>query len=431
MTEPHATVRIRQARLIDPATGTDQVTDLYLSQGRVEAWGAEPNGLRAQTTIEAAGLVAAPGWVDLAARLYGFGAEHQDSVAREATAALHGGVTSLCCPPDTAVVLDTPAAVQLVAARAADSGFPRVFAIGALTQKLAGELLAEMGALADSGCVALGNARRPFSNLRVLRHCLQYASALGLPVILEMEDAALAAGGVAHEGPVATQLGLAEIPSSAETAAIAATLELVRAGGPAVHFGRISAARSVALIAAAQADGLPVSADVAAHQLIWTHAELRHYDGAFHTRPPLRGEADRQALLTGVLDGTIGMLCSDHQPHEPEAKMAPFAATAPGISAFETLLPLALAAAGEAGISLSQLVSRLSTAPARLLGIEGGTLAPGSRADLVLFDPEERWTLTAAEMCSAGHNNPLLGRTLKGRVRYTLLGGSIAYAAGR
>ncbi len=426
---PAPALLIRGGRVIDPVQGIDRVADLAVSDGRILSIGEPPPGFVAEQQIDAQGWVVAPGFVDLAVRPREPGDEQKATLESECRAALAGGITTLCMPPDTRPPIDTPAVVRLIEAQARAAGAARVVVLGALTQQLAGAFPAEMAALRAAGCVGMSNGKAPLATARVLRHCMEYAASNGLMLFVEPEEPTLAADGCAHEGEVASRLGLTGIPASAESIAIATVLLLVEQTGARVHFGRLSAARSVALIAQAKAQGLPVTADVAAHQLIWNERALLDYDARFHLRPPLRGEADRQALLQGVLEGVVDAICSDHQPHEAEAKLAPFAATEPGISALETLLPLALAAASQVEMPLIKLIERLSSAPARLLGLDAGSLLPGARADLCLFAPDERWRLSAATLHSRGQNSPLIESELVGRVRHTLLDGRIVHQA--
>ncbi|MGQ7816192.1 dihydroorotase [Metapseudomonas furukawaii] len=414
------------ARLIDPASGHDQVTDLFLEGGKVAAIGQAPAGFQAEKTLDAKGLVAAPGLVDLSVALREPGYSRKGTIASETLAAVAGGVTSLCCPPLTRPILDTPAVAELILDRAQEAGHAKVFPIGALTKGLAGEQLSELVALRDVGCVAFGNGLASFVSNRVQRRGLEYAATFDLTVIFHAQDASLAEGGLAHEGPTASFLGLAGIPESAETVALARDLLLVEQSGVRAHFSQITSARGAEMIAQAQARGLPVTADVAMYQLILTDEALMDFSSLYHVQPPLRTRADRDALREAVKAGVITAIASHHQPHEPDAKLAPFGATEPGISSVELLLPLAMTLVQDGLLDLPTLLARLTSGPARALRLPAGRLAVGAPADLVLFDPEAT-TLAGETWKSRGDNCPFIGHCLPGQVRYTLVDGRIIF----
>ena len=417
---------IHGARLIDPASGLDQVSDIHIEGGRIAALGAAPAGFDAEQQISAHGLIAAPGLVDLAVSLREPGYTRKGSIASETRAAAAGGVTSLCCPPRTKPVLDTSAVVELILDRAAAAGHARVFPIGALTKGLEGEQLAELVALRDAGCVAFTNGLAPLAGNRVLRRALEYAATFDLTVVFKSQDADLAEGGLAHEGPTASFLGLPGIPESAETVALARDLLLVEQSGVRAHFSQLTSARGVEMIAAAQARGLPVTADVALYQLILTDEALTGFSSLYHVQPPLRSRADRDALREAVKAGVVSAIASHHQPHEPDAKLAPFGATEPGISSVEILLPLALTLVEDGLLDLPTLLARLTCGPAAALRLPVGRLGVGEHADLVLFDTKAQ-TLAGERWLSRGGNSPFLGHCLPGAVRHTLQGGRISH----
>ncbi len=421
-------IAIRKARLIDPAQGLDRVDDLFISAGRIAGIGTPPAGVPIEREIDARGLVLCPGLVDLAARLREPGGEHKGTIETETRAAARGGITTLCCPPDTTPVIDTPAVAELVHQRAERAGYARVLCLGALTRGLAGEHLAEMAALKAAGCIGVSNALLPIKNSAVLRRALEYAADCGLTVYLHPEDPWLAQG-VVHEGAASTRLGLPAVPESAETVALSRDLLLVEQTGVRAHFCRLSSARGVAMIAAAQRAGLPVSADVSIQHLHLADLDVGFYDSYCHLRPPLRSRADLAALRQGLADGVITAICSDHQPHDRDAKAAPFEATEPGASALEVLLPLSLHLADAGVLDLHRAIACLTVRPAEVLGIESASLRVGGRADLCLFDPAAEWVLSEGEIWSHGKNTPFLDWHLKGRVTHTLLGGRIVYAA--
>lgn len=421
-------IRILGARVIDPASGLDRVDDLYLDAGRIAALGEAPAGFDAERTVDARGLVAAPGLVDLSVALREPGYSRKGSIASETLAAAAGGVTSLCCPPLTRPVLDTAAVAELILDRAREAGHAKVFPIGALTKGLAGEQLAELVTLGDAGCVAFGNGLAPLADNRTLRRALEYAATFDLTVIFHSQDAELAEGGLAHEGATASFLGLPGIPETAETVALARDLLLVEQSGVRAHFSQLSSARGARMIAEAQARGLPVTADVALYQLILTDEALAGFSSLYHVQPPLRTRADRDGLREAVRDGTIQAIASHHQPHEPDAKLAPFGATEPGIASVELLLPLALTLVQDGLLDLPTLLQRLGAGPAAALRLPAGTLQVGGPADLVLFDPQGS-TLAGEHWFSRGDNCPFIGHCLPGQVRYTLVDGRLSYEA--
>lgn len=420
-------IRIHGGRVVDPASGTDGVHDLYIAGGRIVAWDNAPDGFAVDHEIHASGLIVCPGLVDLGARLREPGHEHKATIASETRAAAAGGITTLCCPPDTDPVIDTPAVAALIRRRAEEAGYARVLPLGALTQDLAGDKLSEMAALKQAGCVGMSNTLRPLASNLVLRRALEYAATFDLTVFLHSEDASLRNTGCVHEGIVSARLGLPGIPEAAETAAVARDLALIEQTGVRAHFCRLSTARAVHMVNRAQYDGLPVSADVSIHHLHLTDLDVEDFDSQCHVLPPLRTPKDREELRAGVARNVLTAVCSDHQPHEPDAKLAPFIATEPGISALETLLPLSLRLVKEGVLPLSELLARLTTGPARVLGIDAGTLRPGAPADVCIFDPNREWRLDEGAMLSRGRNTPFLGQRLKGRVLYTLLEGKMVH----
>lgn len=422
-----STMLIRGGRLLDPAHQRDGRHDLYIDGTRVAGIDRAPEGFHPARVVDASGCVVMPGIIDLCARLREPGAEHKGTIASESLAAAAAGITTLVCPPDTDPVVDETSVARMIRRRGDSAGHVRVLPLGALTRGLAGEQLAEMAALREAGCVGVSNGFAAIGNTLVLRRALEYAATFGLTVFLQPLDPWLHGHGLAHDGPVAARLGLTGIPPSAEIAELARTLALVEETGVRAHFGRLSCARSVDLIADARARGLPVSADTAAHQLHLTEDDLGRFDTAAHVVPPLRGRQDRDALRQGLATGVLSALCSDHQPHEVDAKLLPFGESAPGISALDTLLPLGLVLVAEGVLSLSELVHRLSAGPARILGLDAGHLGVGATADLCIVNPASQCALTPERWGSRGLNSPFLGATLPGRVECTLLAGQVVY----
>ena len=418
-------ILIRQARVVDPDVGMDEVRDLLVEDGRVARSGRLARA-RAERVIEAEGLLALPGLVDLGAYVREPGYEFKATIASEARAAAASGITTLCALPE-AHPAAAQAAVTLVQRRAEAVGLCNILPVGAMTVGLEGRKLSEMAALKEAGCVAVNNGLEPFADAGFMRRALQYAAGLDLLVLLHPLDRALADGGCAHEGAVSTRLGLPAIPVSAETSALGQQLALIEDTGARVHFCRLSCARSVALIVEARAAGLNVTADVSAHQLFLTDDDIAGFDPNRCLLPPLRGAEDRDALRAAVADGIVDAVCSDHQPHDVNAKLAPFPAAAPGASTLETFLPLVLELAEQGVLPLSAAVAAVTSKPAGVLGVERGSLAVGAVADLCLVDPNEEWVMQRKAMLSSGRNTPFPGRRFQGKVRWTLLGGRIVH----
>ncbi len=427
-TAPASRMLIRNARVLDPASGLDQVADVAIEQDRIAAIGS---GLSADAdrSIDADGAWLIPGIVDLCARLREPGETHKATFASEMPAAFAGGITQVLIPPDTQPVLDTPAMVIRAQRIAQNAGPLDVRILGALTRELAGEALAELSALRHAGAVGASNGRAQITDSRIARRALEYAKGLDLPVHIFAQDAALSSGGCAHEGPVATRLGLTPVPVAAEVAALRFWISLIEDTGARVHFCRLSTARGAELIEAARSRGLAVSADVAAHQLHLTDIDVDGFDALCHVQPPLRSAEDRAALRAAVRSDVISAICSDHQPHEADAKINPFPMTEPGISALETLLPLTLALMHDGLLEPLDAVARLTHGPAAIAGIDSGRIAVGGLADLALVDPATPWVLRSDRLLSAGRNTPFAGHTLRGRVLRTYRAGIEVYDA--
>lgn len=422
-------ILIRNGRILDPANAVDKIGDLYIADGRIQSIDVAPADFKTQQTIDADGLWVIPGIIDLSARLREPGLEYKADIASETVAATSAGITTLCVPPDTDPVIDEPAVVDLIHRKVARVGHARVVALGALTAGLRGEHLSEMAALERAGCVGVSNGRHPLTNALVLRRSLEYAATRDITVFIEPNDGALSNQGCAHEGAIATRLGLPPIPYAAETAAIAHTLELVTDTGVRVHFCRLSCSRSVDLIAQAQQAGLKVSADVAAHQLFLTEMDINSFNTNCHVLPPLRTQRDMQSLRSGVKQNIIGAICSDHQPHEIDAKLAPFPSTEPGISALETLLPLTLKLVKDGELDINTAIAKLTCEPAAILGVNLGNLGSGTPADVCIVDPEKEWTLDVEQMKSRGRNTPFHGWNFVGKTKHTLVKGKLVYSA--
>jgi dihydroorotase len=420
-------VHIGNGRVIDPKNGVDAKQDVFISAGRIAALGKAPAGFRPERSIDASGLVVCPGLVDLSARLREPGFEYNATLQSEMQAAVAGGVTSLSCPPDTDPPLDEPGLVEMLKHRALSLNLAHVYPLGALTWKLGGERLTEMAVLRDAGCVAFSHADTPLPDTQMLWRALQYAATFGFPVWLRPQDGFLAREGVAHDGDVATRLGLAGIPAFAETIALGTILQLVRTTRARVHLCRLSTGEGVSMVRAAKMEGLPVSCDVAAHHVHLSEMDLGYFDSHCHVVPPFRSLRDRDALRAGLADGAVDAICSDHAPVDEDAKQLPFAESEPGTTGLELLLPLTLKWAQEARIALPAALATVTSKPAAILGVDPGGLAVGQSADLCIFDPVAQVKITAESLRSQGKNTPFIGYELPGKVRYTLVGGNVVF----
>ncbi len=420
-------LRIRNGRLMDPSQGLDAQADLFIDNQKIVAIGEAPADFDDAQEVDASGLWVLPGLVDLAVSLREPGFSQKGSIASEGRAAVSGGVTTLICPPDTKPIVDTPSVAALIQDKADEAGMANVFPLGALTQGLDGAHLSNMVSLTDAGCIALSNHRQPMASSKILTRALEYAASNDLLVVFHSDEASLSEGGCAHEGLMSTAHGLAGIPETAETIALMRDLLLIEKTGVRAHFARISCAKSVEMIANARAAGLDVTADVAIHNLLLTDSVLNQFDGHYHVIPPLRSEADRLALIEGVKNGVISAICSDHQPHEKMAKVAPFAATAPGMANVEVLLPLALQLV-EQGLDIATVLSRITAGPASCFGLEAGSLAVGGFADFVLYKEDASWQWTPENRKTKGHNSPYMGETFTGKVLATYVSGQCVFA---
>jgi len=420
-------IEIKGGRIVDPAQGVDRVASLYIVAGKIAAIGKAPDGWTPSRVIDAKGLVVAPGLIDLSARLREPGFEYKATLESEMQAAIAGGVTSLACPPDTDPPLDEPGLVEMLKHRARLLNQSHVYPIGALTVQLKGTTLTEMGELAEAGCVAFSHADMPLVDTQVLLRAMQYASTFGYRVWLRPSDSHLGKGGVAHDGEVATRLGLPGIPAAAETIALQTILALVRETNVRVHLCRLSTADGVALVRAAKKEGLPVTCDVAIHHLHLCDIDIGWFDPNAHLVPPLRTVRDRAALRAGAADGTIDLVCSDHAPVDDDGKQVPFGEAEPGATGLELLLPLTLKWATEEKVAMSAALAKITSEPAKLLDVEAGDLRLGHAADVCVFDPAQFWMVERKALRSQGKNTPFLGMEVTGKVRYTLVGGQVVY----
>jgi dihydroorotase len=424
-------IHVRNGRIIDPMNARDQIGDLYIAAGKIVGNGQAPADFHANRTLDASGLVVCPGLVDLSVRLREPGYEYRATLESEMLAAAAGGITSLACPPDTDPPLDEPGLVEMLKFRAKNLPGPRVYPIGALTQKLEGRALTEMAELTEAGCRAFTQADAPLTDTLVLLRAMEYAATFGFSLWLRPQDVALAREGVAHDGAVASRLGLAGIPALAETVALATILQLARETGARIHLARLSTREGIAMVRAAKAQGLAISCDVAATHVHLSENDLVGFDAHMHLVPPLRSLRDRDAIREALRDGSIDALCSDHTPVDEDAKQVPFGESEAGASGVELLLPLTLKWAREMGVPLLQALDLVTWKPAQVLGVPGGHLSVGACADICIFDEAAEWVVTPQALASQGDNTPFLGHPMQGRVRYTVIDGHIDFEAPR
>ena len=415
---------IKNARIINPATNFDEIADIAIQKSKIAGIGKSiPKDFDATETIDASNKWVLPGLVDLSGYLREPGQENKTRIPFETYSAVSAGITRICCMPESLCPIDSGATVKLIRNKAKTAGYARVSVIGALTQGLKGEQLSHMGSLKYVDCVGLSQGHEPIKDLSTLRKAMEYASTFELPLFLHPLDHSLMIKGGMHEGPLSTRLGLNPIPVAAETAAMAQILTLVEQTLTPVHFCRLSSAKSISLLKWAKDNDLPVTADVAAHQLFLTEMDVSDYNPLCHTIPPLRSERDRDALRQAAADGILDAICSDHQPHEIDSKLAPFEETSPGISGFETLLPLTMRLVEEKVISEAQAIAYLTHQPAKLINKDSGSLDVGSVADLSIYDPNDFWQLDTEKMSSRGKNTPFSGWGFSGKIQTTFVKG--------
>ena len=428
-------ILIKNGRVIDPASNRDAVGDVAIAAGRIVGLGQVSSEFEPDRVIDATGLVVAPGLVDLAARLREPGHEHEGMLESEMAAAVAGGVTSLVCPPDTEPVLDEPGLVQMLKFRARNLNLAHLYPLGALTRGLKGEVLTAMAELTDAGCVGFSQAEEAMRDTLVLHRALMYAATFGYTTWLRPNDAWLG-NGVAAKGALATRMGLAGVPTIAETIALATIFELVRDTGARVHLCRLSSAAGIELVRRAKAEGLPVTCDVSVNNLHLTDVDIGYFNAAMRVTPPLRQQRDRDAIRAALADGSIDALVSDHTPVDADAKHLPFAEAEPGASGLELLLSLALKWGADDQVPLTRTLATVTTAPVAVIGdalgslaASAGRLVEGGVADVCVFDAGARWQVTPAALRSQGKHTPFAGYELPGRVQCTLVAGHVAYDA--
>lgn len=427
-------LHIKNGHLVDPANGIDAKHDICIASGKIAgiyAPGGAPTEFASAKVIDASGLIIAPGFVDLSARLREPGYEYKATLESEMQAAMQGGVTSLVCPPDTDPVLDEPGLVEMLKYRAKSLNQAHVYPLGALTVGLKGQALTEMAELTEAGCIGFSQADTAILDTNVLLRAMQYAKTFGYPLWLRPQDAHLGRDGIAHSGAIAARLGLSGIPVIAETVALHLIFELMRVTGARVHLCRMSSAAGLDLVRAAKAEGLPVTCDVGAHHIHMTEMDIGYFDSNARMLPPLRAQRDRDAIRQCLLDGTIDAICSDHTPVDDDEKLLPFGEATPGATGLELLLSLTLKWADECVAPTAQpmrrAIAKITTDAARVGALTCGQLSVGSVADLCLFDPHARWTVEAGALASQGKHTPFLGYEMTGQVQATIVAGQVAY----
>jgi dihydroorotase len=425
-------ILILGGRVIDPSRGMDEISDLLLQDGKVEALGRNLGRPDAAVVLDAAGKVVSPGFIDLHVHLREPGQEDVETVATGAMAAAAGGFSAVCAMPNTDPVTDNQAAVGFIVSQAQRAGKARVYPIGAVSLGQQGQQLAEFGELVGAGAVAVSDDGKPVASSHLMRTALEYARTFGIPVADHCEEPTLAAGGAMHEGIVSTRLGLKGVPAAAEEIMVARDILLAELTGGHVHLCHMSTRGSVALIRRAKEQGLRVTAEACPHHFTLTHEACEGYNTNAKMNPPLREPEDREAIREGLRDGTIDVICTDHAPHHYDAKEREFDDAPNGIIGLETALGLAITElVGTGLLDLPTLVRRMSEMPARIFGLPGGTLAPGSAADVVVFDPTAQWTVRPEEFFSKSRNTPFGGRSLRGRADITIVRGHVVWNSRR
>ncbi len=417
---------IKGGRLLDPANGIDDQLDLLIEEGIVVAVGVGLNEDDAHI-LDVSNRLVVPGLIDIHVHLREPGYEYKEDVLSGTRAAVAGGFTSVACMPNTDPVNDNKTVTSYILQKAAEAGLANVFPVGAISKGLKGESLSEMGELGEAGCVAMSDDGRPVRDGEIMRRALEYASTFGLPVISHAEDLSLVSGGVMNDSFVATELGLKGIPWVAEDAMVARDVMLAEFTGARLHIAHVSTRGAVEIIRAAQKRGVMVTAEVTPHHFTLTDEAVRGYDTNAKMNPPLRSADDLAAIREGLADGTIGVIATDHAPHHRDEKNVEFNIALNGIVGLETALPLTLRLVDEGVLTLAEAIDRLSSGPARALGLHRGQLTAGHVADITVIDLDARWTLNAAQLQSKSKNTPFDGWSFKGAVSHTLVAGKLVF----
>ncbi|NGZ05708.1 MAG: dihydroorotase [Magnetococcales bacterium] len=423
-------VVVKGGRVIDPASGFDATADLLIADGVIREVG-RPDVPTGAEVLRADGLVVAPGLVDMHVHLREPGFEYKETIAGGTRAAAAGGVTTVACMPNTKPVNDDPSITAFMRQKAADEGVVNVHPIGAVTKGLEGRELTEMGLLLRAGCVAFSDDGRPVADSGLMRRALDYARAFNALIIQHAEEPSLSAHGCMHEGVISSRLGLPGLPAVAESVMVDRDIRLVELTGGRYHVAHISVAGAVEAVARARARGLPVSCEVAPHHFALTDEAVLGYDTDAKMSPPLRSAEDRNAMLEGLARGVITVIATDHAPHDPDSKRVEFCHASNGVVGLETLLPVSLELVRDGVLDLMGCLRAMTVAPARLLGLDRGTLAVGAVADLVLFDPDAAWVVDAARLHGTARNTCFHGRRVRGRVEKTLVAGQVVFDGDR
>jgi len=421
-------ILIRGGRVVDPARNVDGIADVYLEGGTVAAVGPDIGSPEEALVLEAAGKIVAPGLIDLHVHLREPGQEELETVASGAMAAAAGGFSAVCAMPNTDPVTDNQAAIGFIVSQAHRANKARVYPIGAISLGQRGQQLAEFGELVGAGAVAVSDDGKPVVSSHLMRTALEYARTFGIPVADHCEDPTLSAGGAMHEGIVSTRLGLKGIPAAAEEIMVARDILLAEHTGGHIHLCHMSTRGSVELIRRAKDKNIRVTAEACPHHFTLTHESCEGYDTNAKMNPPLREPEDREAIRQALRDGTIDTICTDHAPHHYDTKERAFDDAPNGIIGLETALGLAITELVETGlVTIPQLIERMSTRPAKIFNLQGGTLAPGSPADVLIADPKARWVVDPATFFSKSRNTPFGGRQLTGRPQVTVVRGQVVF----
>ncbi len=421
---------IRGGRVIDPASGRDEIADVLLVDGLVDAVGAKLSGEGAEV-IDAAGMWVTPGFVDLHTHLREPGQEYKEDIASGGRSAAAGGFTSIACMANTHPVNDDPSVTDYILDRARQDSPVRVYPVAAATKGLAGEVMTEMVALAKSGAVAFSDDGKTIMDAGMQRRVLEYSKLTGKPVMVHAEDRCLVKDGVVNEGPVSTKLGLPGNPTIAETVHVARDIQLAELTGAHLHVAHVSSAGAVALIRDAKNRGVHVTAEVSPHHLTLTDEATLGFSTNAKMAPPLRSAADVAACVAGLADGTLDAIATDHAPHAVHEKDVEFTAAPPGILGFETALPVVLSLVRQQRVTPMQLIAALTAKPARVIGLPQGRLEKGAPGDVVVVDPEKKWTYDPAKGFSKSRNSPWAGQEMQGRVTHTIVNGRLVYHVDR
>lgn len=418
---------LKGGRVVDPSQGIDEILEILIEDGTIRELGKDLDAGKDVETIEAAGLLVVPGLIDMHVHLRDPGLEYKEDIVSGSRAAAAGGFTSVACMPNTKPVNDSQTVTAYIINRAKAEALVNVFPIGAITQGSMGEELVAMGALKEAGCVALSDDGRPVTDAFLMRQALEFARKTGIIVIAHAEEVALAGDGVMNEGATSRELGLKGIPWAAEDTAVARDVYLAEFTGAPIHIAHVSTRGAVRIIRNAKARGVRVTCETAPHYFSLTDNAVRSSKANAKMNPPLREAADVAAIKAGLADGTIDAIATDHAPHQGHEKDVEFNQALNGIIGLETSLPLSLKLVEEKVLGIEALIEKMSVNPARILGIDRGTLRPGAVADVTIIDPSLKWVVEAEKLASKSKNSPWIGEKMKGRVVYTIVAGRVVY----